>query len=89
MHILHSEKNRNTDKRKRALELIEILVVVAVCIIMYFHERGATPRADGDTLPALGDRVLSEPISGNRSSGGSSGTGTAERWCCYRSISSR
>ena len=58
MHILHSEKNRNTDKRKRALELIEILVVVAVCIIMYFHERGATPRADGDTLPALGDRVL-------------------------------
>ncbi len=58
MHILHSEKNRNTDKRKRALELIEILVVVAVCIIMYFHERGATPRADGDALPALGDRVL-------------------------------
>ena len=58
MHILHSEKNRNTDKRKRALELIEILVVVAICIIMYVHERGATPRVEGDTLPALGDRVL-------------------------------
>lgn len=66
MHILHSEKNKNTDKRKRALELIEIFVVMTICIIMYFHERGmASPSVN--TLPALGDRVwfgtyLGEPI---------------------------
>lgn len=66
MHILHSEKNKNTDKRKRALELIEIFVVMTICIIMYFHERGMA-RPSVNTLPALGDRVwfgtyLGEPI---------------------------
>lgn len=67
MNILHSEKNKNTDKRKRALELIEFFVVVIICIIMYFHERGMAAQPDDNALPALGDRVwfgtyLGEPI---------------------------
>lgn len=58
MHILRSEKNRNTDRRKRALELIEIFVVVTICMVMYFHERGKAVQPGGNTLPALGDHVL-------------------------------
>lgn len=58
MRILHSEKNKNIDKRKRALELIEIFVVVTICMIMYFHERGMAAQPSVDSLPALGDHVL-------------------------------
>lgn len=67
MHILHSEKNRITDRRKKALELIEFFAVVTICMVMYFHERGAAVQADASVLPALGGRVwfgtyLGEPI---------------------------
>lgn len=58
MRILHSEKNKNIDKRKRALEFIEIFVVVTICMIMYFHERGMAAQPSVDALPALGDHVL-------------------------------
>lgn len=58
MHILRSEKKRNTDKRKRALELIEIFVVVTICMLMYFHERGMAAQPGVGTLPDLGDHVL-------------------------------
>ncbi len=58
MRILHSEKNTNTDKRKKALELIEFFVVVFLCIMMYFHERGAVSQTDVSVFPVLGDRVL-------------------------------
>lgn len=58
MRFLHSEKNRNIDKRKRALELIEIFSVVTICAIMYFHERGLAAQPGADALPALGDHVL-------------------------------
>lgn len=67
MHMLRSEKNRNTDKRKKALELIEFLVVAAICIIMYFCKKGTEVLPDVSVLPALGDHVwfgtyLGEPI---------------------------
>ncbi|MDE6621774.1 MAG: hypothetical protein K2K74_15065 [Lachnospiraceae bacterium] len=67
MRILHSEKNTNIDKRKKALELIEFFVVVFLCIMMYFHERGTVAQPDVSVLPVLGDRVLfgtylNEPI---------------------------
>lgn len=78
MRILHyskekSEKNidkslmRTIDQRKRALEVIEVITVVAICIIMYFHERGTGMQTDKAVLPKLGDSVwfgtyLNEPI---------------------------
>ena len=58
MHSLHSENNRNTDRRKKALELIEFLAVAAICIMMYFHERGVSAQDRVNVLPALGDSVL-------------------------------
>lgn len=58
MHILQSEKNKNTDRRKKALELIEFLAVVAICVIMFLHERNVAEQADVGELPDLGDRVL-------------------------------
>ncbi|MDE7200782.1 MAG: hypothetical protein K2O91_02510 [Lachnospiraceae bacterium] len=58
MYIIHSEKNKNTDKRKKALEFIEIFVVAAICIIMYFHERGVSAQNSADTHPTLGESVL-------------------------------
>lgn len=58
MHILHSEKNRNTDGRKKALEIIEIIVVVAICLVMYFYERGVSTQDNAEMLPVLGDSVL-------------------------------
>jgi len=67
MHILHSEKNSNTDKRKNALEVIEFLAVVTICILMYFHEKGGDMPNSAVTMPVLGDSVwfgtyLGEPI---------------------------
>lgn len=58
MHIIHSGKNKNTDRRKRALELIEIFAVVTICVFMYFHERRVAAQNGAGTLPALGDHVL-------------------------------
>lgn len=49
---------RKTDQRKRALEAIEFIAVAAICVIMYFHERGAALPGDTGTLPKLGDKVL-------------------------------
>ncbi len=51
-------KDRSTDRRKRALELIEMIAVVTICTIMYFHERGMARQTGADMLPALGDHVL-------------------------------
>lgn len=67
MHILHSDKNNITDKRKKALEIIEMIVVVVICMIMYFHEKGVSAQNSVGTVPALGDSVvfgtyLGEPI---------------------------
>lgn len=67
MRILRSGKNKNTDRRKKALELIEFLAVVLICIIMYFHERNIAVQSSAGELPVLGDRVtfgayLGEPI---------------------------
>lgn len=58
MRIFHSAKNKNTDRRKQALELIELIAVVTICTIMYFHQRDLSAQISDDTLPALGDRVL-------------------------------
>ena len=58
MYMLHSDKTRNTNKRKRAIEGIEIVAVVAICMIMYFHERGAAAQSSVNVLPSLGDHVL-------------------------------
>lgn len=67
MHILHSGKNKNTDKRKKALEAIEIVAVAALCISMYVHEREVSIQDRVGEQPALGDRVwfgtyLGEPV---------------------------
>ena len=59
---------KKADRRKRALEVIEFIAVTAICVIMYFHERGTSPPPDDtDTLLKLGDKVmfgtyLEEPI---------------------------
>lgn len=58
MHSLQSDKNRNSEKRKRTLEIIEFFAVVAICIIMYFHERDRSVQPDTGALPKLGDCVL-------------------------------
>ncbi|MDE7476400.1 MAG: hypothetical protein K2M91_00370 [Lachnospiraceae bacterium] len=58
MHFLLSDKNKNLDKRKTALEFIEFIAVVAICIIMYFHQKGTGVQADKSVLPELGDSVL-------------------------------
>lgn len=58
MHILHSEKGKNTDKRKKALEIIEIIVIIAICMAMYFHESGVAAQKHARMLPNLGDSVL-------------------------------
>ena len=50
---------KKADRRKRALEVIEFIAVTAICVIMYFHERGTSPPPDDtDTLLKLGDKVL-------------------------------
>lgn len=58
MHILQSEKNKNADRRKKALELIEFFAVVAICVIMFLHERNVSIQSSVAELPDLGDRVL-------------------------------
>lgn len=58
MHILHSGKNNDTDKRKKVLEIIEIIAVVTICLALYFHERGVSAQKHDKILPALGDSVL-------------------------------
>lgn len=67
---MHMETQKNSagqdkgdyrNKRKRILELIEFIVVVVICIIMFFHEKGKQVVLD------VGDRIeigtyLGEPI---------------------------
>ena len=36
---INNSLEEKTDQRKRALEVIELIAVAAICIIMYFHER--------------------------------------------------
>lgn len=51
--------DKKTDRRKRALEIIEFIAVTAICVMMYFYERGkAAPPEDTGPLLNLGDKVL-------------------------------
>lgn len=51
--------DKKTDRRKRALEIIEFIAVTAICMMMYFYERGkAAPPEDTGPLLNLGDKVL-------------------------------
>lgn len=54
-------KTAHKDKRKRVLEIIEFTAVAAICIIMFFHERGTgEPVEKGDRITF--GTYLGEPI---------------------------
>lgn len=54
-------RGRNRDRRKRVLELIEIIAIVAICIVMFFHEKGSRVTFEKGGTVVFGT-YLGEPI---------------------------
>ncbi len=52
---------RNRDRRKRVLELIEFIAIAAICLAMFFHERGARVSFEKGGTVVFGT-YLGEPI---------------------------
>ncbi|MDE7323840.1 MAG: toll/interleukin-1 receptor domain-containing protein [Lachnospiraceae bacterium] len=54
-------RSKNRDKRKRVLELIEFIAIAAICIAMFFHEKGSRVSFEKGSAVIFGT-YLGEPI---------------------------